>query len=106
MIRSLTLATLALFLIASPARLQPVVAAGKCYSWRCDESKVETPSRQYITNTHRQRIGDLYKPAPNRRTQIRDNSRRIMGYVENDGTITNTHRQKVLGIEALPLAVD
>ena len=29
------------------------------------------------------------------RIQIRDTSRRIIGYIERDGTVTNTHRQKV-----------
>ncbi len=48
-----------------------------------------------ITNTYRQRLGDVYNPGSGRRLQIRDNSRRIVGYVERDGSVTNTHRQKV-----------
>jgi hypothetical protein len=48
-----------------------------------------------ITNTSRQRLGDVYNPGSGRRLQIRDNSRRIVGYVERDGSVTNTHRQKV-----------
>jgi hypothetical protein len=30
-----------------------------------------------------------------RRLQIRNNHRQIIGYIEHDGTVTNTHRQKV-----------
>jgi hypothetical protein len=48
-----------------------------------------------VTNTHRQKVGDLYDPGHGRRVQIRDTSRRIIGYIERDGTVTNTHRQKV-----------
>ena len=93
MIRPFTLAIVAVFLTTSPA--------SACYSWKCEEAATNAPSRSYITNTHRQKIGDLYKPSPDRRVQIRDKHRRILGYIEKDGTITNTHRQKVLGIEAL-----
>ena len=56
-------------------------------------------SRVYITNTSRQRLGDLYSPGHGRRIQIRDTSRRIIGYVEPDGTVTNTRRQPVADIE-------
>ncbi len=93
MIRSLTLAALALFLIASPA--------AACYGWKCEETAASKPTRQYITNTHRQIIGDLYKPTPDRRIQIRDNHRRIIGYIEADGSITNTSRQEVGTVEGL-----
>jgi hypothetical protein len=71
-------------------------ALGACYSWKCDETTAttSTPTRTYITNTHRQKVGDLYS-VPGQRTQIRDNHRRILGYIETDGTITNTNRQKI-----------
>lgn len=63
--------------------------------------KDKAPTRSYITNTHRQIVGDLYDPGHNRRIQIRDTDRRIIGYIERDGSITNTNRQPVGSIEAL-----
>ena len=65
--------------------------------------KDKAPTRSYITNTHRQKFGDLYTPGPGRRTQIRDTSRRILGYVELDGSITNPSRQKVGSVEKFVL---
>ena len=53
------------------------------------------PSSHVITNTNRQRIGDLYDPGPGRRLQIRDNNLKIRGYIEPSGRITNTARQPV-----------
>jgi hypothetical protein len=44
---------------------------------------------------------DIYNPAPGRRLQIRDNHRRIIGYIERDGDITDKRRRKVGGIEEL-----
>ena len=76
MIRSLTLAALALFLITSPA-------AGKCFSWRCDESEASSKretSRTYITNTHRQTVGDVYDPGAGRRLQVRDKHPRLFPF--------------------------
>jgi hypothetical protein len=52
-----------------------------------------------ITNTSRQRLGDFYNPGHGRRVQIRDTSRRIIGYIERDRTVTNTSRQPVAEIE-------
>ena len=52
MTRTLILATLAVPL------LTPSTVAAKCYSFRCEEPASErTPSRSYITNSHRQIIG-------------------------------------------------
>ena len=48
-----------------------------------------------ITNTSRQRLGDVYNPGHGRRVQIGDTSRRIIGYIERDGTVTNTSRQRI-----------
>ena len=59
------------------------------------------PSTRVITNTARQRLGDLYHPGGDRRVQIRNNSLRILGYIEKDGTITNPARQRVGTIEDL-----
>jgi len=64
----------------------------------CRDNAATLPApgeRRAITNTHRQRLGDIYNPGQGRRVQIRDTSRRIIGYIERDGTVTNTHRQKV-----------
>jgi len=44
-------------------------------------------------------VGDIYNPGHGRRVQIRDTSRRIIGYIEHDGTVTNTSRQPVAGID-------
>lgn len=61
-------------------------------SWCKDGQPVK--KRTYITNTSRQIVGDLYDPGTGR-IQIRDTSRRIVGYVERNGRVTNTHRQKI-----------
>ena len=83
-------------ILASP----PVSA--KCLMSYCkDQGTTSTLSRSYITNTSRQIIGDLYDPGHGRRLQIRDRDRRILGFIEKDGTITNTRRQRVGTIEAL-----
>ncbi|MEE9207411.1 MAG: hypothetical protein V3U67_03390 [Gemmatimonadota bacterium] len=90
MVRLLATATLAV-LLASPA-------SARCVLSHC---KADAPTRSYITNQHRQKVGDLYKPGSGQRVQIRDTSRRIIGYIELDGTITNPSRQKVGSVEAL-----
>ena len=51
--------------------------------------------RYKVTNDRRQVIGDVYDPGHGRRLQIRDNRRRIIGYVERDGTVTDSRRRKV-----------
>ena len=89
-VRTLIFTTLAV-LLASPA-------SAACVLSYC---KYKAPTRSYITNTHRQKVGDLYSPGQGRRVQIRDTSRRIIGYVESSGKITNTRRQPVAIIEAL-----
>ena len=93
---------LALFLAASPA-------SAKCWSWQTDcdggGSKWQKPKPSTswaITNTSRQRLGDIYNPGHGRRVQIRDTSRRIVGYVERDGTVTNNNRQRIGTLEKLP----
>ncbi len=47
-----------------------------------------------ITNKHRQRFGDIYNLGTGR-LQIRNNHRQIIGYIERDGTVTNTRRQRI-----------
>ena len=78
----------------------PVTAEARCFRFQrdCTESS-STPSRSNIVNQHRQKVGNLYDPGHGRRVQIRDTSRRIVGYIERDGTVTNTHRQKIGTIE-------
>ncbi len=81
--------TLAMILIASPA-------AARCFKFQRDcTTSTSTPKTFPITNEHRQRLGDIYDPGHGRRLQIRNNHRQIIGYIERDGTVTNTHRQKV-----------
>ncbi len=95
MIRLLALAALAV-VMASPA------TAGCLISYcKSDSAASSTPSTRAITNTHRQRIGDIYNPGAGRRVQIRDTDRRIIGYIERDGSITNTNRQPVANIGTL-----
>ena len=88
--RILTLILLAM-LLATPA-------SARCLMSYC---KDKAPSRSYITNNHRQKVGDLYSPGNGQRVQIRDTSRRIIGYIELDGTIPNPSRQKKGSIETL-----
>ena len=89
----LILTALAVTLATSPA-------SAACTASYCrDKAATSTPSRSPITNTSRQRIGDMYSPGNGRRIQIRDNSRRILGYIEADGSITNTSRQRVGTVE-------
>ena len=57
--------------------------------------------RHKITNDRRQVIGDVYDPGHGRRLQIRDNRRNIVGYIERDGTVTDSRRRKVGAIEKL-----
>ena len=77
-------------------------ASAKCSFKFCkDRASVSTPTRSYITNARRQRVGDIYDPGHGRRIQIRDNHRRIIGYIERSGRITNTRRQPVANIETL-----
>lgn len=73
----------------------------ECQFKFCRYSQVTGPTTQVITNEARQRLGDLYNPGHGRRTQIRNNSQQILGYIEADGTITNIHRQRVGNIEQL-----
>ena len=74
----------------------PVAAA--CVMSYCRDNAATAPApgeRRAITNTSRQRLGDIYSPGHGRRVQIRDTSRRIIGYIEADGRVTNTSRQRV-----------
>ena len=84
----------ALLVLMAPRR----TAEASCeWSW-CTTSGPKTTA---ITDTRRVRVGDLYAPAPGRRVQIRDKRRNIIGYIEADGTVTDTRRNRVGTIEAL-----
>ena len=87
------LAVLAVFLAASPV-------AAKCLMSYCRDDAPET-TRRNITDPDRRIVGDLYSPKGSRRVQIRDNDRRILGYIERDGKITNPSRQRVGSINDL-----
>ena len=98
--RTLILAALATLAVV----LSSPEASAACVMSYCkgDSSATSTPAPSTswaITNTSRQRLGDLYDPGHGRRLQIRDNSRRIIGYIERDGTVTNTHRQKIRAMD-------
>lgn len=90
--RFLILAVGAFVALASPAEAE-------CrFKFQCSRT-VESPKVYPIANAHRQRLGDIYDPGHGRRLQIRDNHRRIIGFIERDGDITNTHRQKIGKVE-------
>ncbi len=83
-------------LLAAAAATSP--ASARCIMSYCKEGAT---TRSHITNTSRQIVGDLYDPGHGRRIQIRDTDRRIIGYIERDGRITNPSRQPAASIEAL-----
>ena len=90
-------AALAVVMATSLSGFAPSPASARCIMSYCkDSSTASTPAPSTswaITNTSRQRIGDVYNPGHGRRLQLRDTSRRIIGYIERDGTVTNTNRQ-------------
>ena len=98
--KAIVLAAVVLLTLAA----MPATASAACsWSW-CQEEETSGPASGQswkITNTHRQKLGDIYNPARGRRLQIRDNHRRIIGYIERDGDITDKRRRKVGGIEEL-----
>jgi hypothetical protein len=59
------------------------------------------PNRSYITNTHRQVIGDVYNPGHGKPAQIRDKHRRVIGHIEGNGTITDKNRRPVGNVKGL-----
>ena len=80
-------------------------ADAKCWKFHHGCTEVTAPSRHFITNVHRQRIGDLYNDGLGR-IQIRDNNRVIRGYIERDGSVEKMRRQKVGSVESLGLIED
>ncbi len=62
----------------APAALAVVMAASpasaRCIMSYCKDgaATASIPTRSYITNQHRQKVGDLYDPGHGRRVQIRD----------------------------------
>lgn len=57
--------------------------------------------RAKLLDSRKLRVGDIYNPGHGRRLQIRDNRRRVLGYIESSGKITDTRRRKVGSIGAL-----
>lgn len=51
--------------------------------------------RYRIYDTERNIQGDIYDPGHNRRLQIRDKDRNIIGYIEADGTLTDNRRREL-----------
>ncbi len=91
-------------LVAFAVALSASTASARCLMSYCKDSStaISTPApgeRWAITNTSRQRLGDIYNPGHGRRLKLRDTSRRIIGYIERDGTVTNTSRQRIGTIE-------
>ncbi len=80
-----------LVLAALAVVLSSPEASARCIMSYCKDSSTAWT----VTNTSRQRLGDIYNPGHGRRLQIRDTSRRIIGYIERDGTVTNTSRQRI-----------
>lgn len=60
------------------------VPAARSCEWKYCQNQIvgDNPVRP-ITNTHRQRVGDIYDPGHGR-LQIRNNSRQIIGYIERN----------------------
>jgi hypothetical protein len=52
-----------------------------------------------ITDDRRRVIGGIYDPGTGGRPQIRDKHRRIIGYIERDGGITDKRRREIGEIE-------
>ena len=91
--RLMILAILTAFLTATIAT--PAVA--KCQFGICPGEKVK------ILDDRKRRTGDIYNPGHGRRQQIRDKNRRIIGYIEPSGKITDTRRRKSGSIEGLSI---
>ena len=95
---------LAAFAVALSAALASPPVAAACIMSYCKDGATSTPAPSTswaITNTSRQRLGDVYKPGHGRRLQLREIDRRILGYIERDGDITNKRWRKVGEIEEL-----
>ena len=94
-----------LLILAALAVMLTSPADARCIMSYCqDRATASTPARATswaITNPSRQKVGTVYNPGHGRRVQIRDTSRRIIGYIERDGDITDKRRRKVGEIEEL-----
>ncbi len=86
-----------------PLVIAATANAAECKFKFCAGRAGTGPKSHVITNENRQRLGDFYDPGPTLpRIQIRDNERRIIGYIEKgSGRITNTSRQEIGNIESL-----
>ena len=64
---------------------------GQCSAYAAETRK--------IYDDRGRQIGTVYDPGHGRRLQIRDNDRRIKGYIERDGTVTDSRRRRIKKIE-------
>ncbi len=55
-----------LILAALAVVLSSPEASARCIMSYCKDGATSTPTRSYITNTHRQKVGDLYDPGHRR----------------------------------------
>ena len=84
---AITLAVITLAMtVAAPA-------VAKCSFSVCDGQKVKTYNSRGVIS------GSIYNPGNNRRLQIRDSRRRIIGYIEPSGKVTDTRRRRLGRIE-------
>ena len=90
---------LAVILATSPTSTRCIMSY--CKDGAATASTPAPATSWAITNENRQRLGDVYNPGHGRRLQLRDNDRRIRGYIERDGDITDKRRRKVGEIENL-----
>ncbi len=62
-------------------------------------AQADSGDKWKITDDRRRQIGDFYDPGHGRRLQLRDKDRRIIGYIERDGDITDRNRRKLGTLE-------
>ena len=87
------------FMIFLAVLLATSPASAACLMSYCED---EAPKRSYIRNNWEsggQIVGDIYDPGGGQRLQVRDASRRLVGYIERSGRITNVNRQEKGSIE-------
>ena len=84
--------TLKLLLLSSCISLSLLVS--------CPYNEAASAERYKIIDEHRKVVGDIYDPKNDRRVQIRDKQRRIVGYIEKSGKITDKRRRKIGVIES------
>lgn len=81
----------------------PTTAVTRCYSWQtsCEIAKPAPGEKWKVTDDRRQKLGDIHNPGHNRPLQIQGSQRRIIGYIDKSGALTDAHRRKVGTVEDL-----